>query len=266
MEENYFIERASDVKDLGRRILLALDYKNIKNKTYPSNTILIANEVTPSMIAEVPKGKLKAIITEYGSTYSHAAILAKALSIPFITNIHALPVNFIDNKEIIVDGYIARVYINPNIGLRTAYNRIIKHELKKATELQRIKYLPNETKDGYVLELNANVGLIADLDRALQQGANSVGLYRSEIPFMIRDRFPSEDEQRIIYHQVLSAFPNKAVVIRVLDVGADKTLSYFYAEEQNPALGWRGMRMMLDHSDFIFSTNSSYVKSKFFIS
>ncbi|WP_119344167.1 phosphoenolpyruvate--protein phosphotransferase [Facilibium subflavum] len=249
MDEPYFIERASDMKDLGKRILLALENKSVKKSHYPSDTVLVANEVTASMVAEVPKGRLKAVVTEHGSSYSHAAILAKALNVPFVTNIHALPIEFIDKKDVIIDGYIGRVYVNPNTGLKTAYDRIIKNELQKASQLQKIKYLSNETTDGFKLDLKANVGLIADLDRAVRQGASGVGLYRSEVPFMIRERFPSEDEQRIIYQQVLEAFPNQPAVIRVLDVGADKTLPYFYEEEQNPALGWRGIRMMLDQSD-----------------
>ena len=261
MNEPYFVERASDIRDLGKRILLALENNTIGTNKYPSNTILVASEVTASMIAEVPKGRLRAVITEQGSAYSHAAIIAKALSVPFITNISALPVSFIDGKEIIVDGYIGRIYIHPNAGLRTAYNRIIESEFEKVSALQKIKDLPNETLDGHRLDLNANIGLVADVDRAIAQGATTIGLYRSEVPFMIRDRFPSEDEQRIIYHQVLEAFPHEPIVIRALDVGADKTLPYFYESEQNPALGWRGIRMMLDHSDLFLTQIRAMLKA-----
>ncbi|MBK2124054.1 phosphoenolpyruvate--protein phosphotransferase [Fangia hongkongensis] len=261
MDDPYLTERASDIKDLGKRILLALENKSIKKSLYPQKTILVANEVTASMIAEVPKGKLKAVITEHGSAYSHAAIIAKALSIPFITNINALPVSFIDGKEVIVDAYRSRIYVNPTKGVVQAYDRIIAAESQKTSELQLIKNLPSKTTDDHLLILNANVGLIADLDLAISQGANSIGLYRSEILFMIRDRFPGEEEQRIIYQQVLSSFPNQAVTLRVLDVGADKTLPYFYEEEHNPALGWRGIRMMLDQSDLFLTQVRAMLKA-----
>ncbi len=261
MDEPYFAERASDIRDLGKRILLALEDRTLKKSHYPVDTVLIASEITASMIAEVPKGRLKAIVAEHGSSYSHAAILAKALSIPFVTGIKALPINFIDGKDVIVDAYVGRVYVQPARGLKAAYERLIKHESQKAVELQALKDLPSTTLDGYVVELKANVGLIADLDRALSQGAATIGLYRSEIPFMIRERFPGEDEQRIIYQQILSTFPDKPVVLRLLDVGADKTLPYFYEQEQNPALGWRGIRMMLDQSNLFLMQVKAMLKA-----
>lgn len=263
MDEPYFVERASDIRDLGKRILLALENKILKKGYYPVDTVLIASEITASMIAEVPKGRLKAIISEHGTSYSHAAILAKALSIPFITRIKALPISFIDGKEVIVDAYIGRVYIQPAKGLKTAYGRLIKHEDQKAVELQALKNLSSTTLDGHKITLKANVGLIADLDRAVNQGASGIGLYRSEIPFMIRDSFPSEDEQRIIYQQILSTFPGKPSVLRTLDVGADKTLHYFYEEEQNPALGWRGIRMLLDQSSLFLMQIRAMLKASF---
>ena len=261
MNEPYFAERASDIKDLGKRLLLALEDKTIKKSHYPANTVLIATEVTASMIAEVPKGRLRAVITEHGSAYCHAAIIAKALSIPFMTNIKALPVEFIDGKEVIIDAYADRIYVNPSAALKSAYERIIRHESQKEIEFQTVKGLTSETVDGHHVALKANVGLIADLDRAIKQDATSIGLYRSEIPFMIRDRFPSEEEQRIIYQQILSAFPQQTVVIRLLDVGADKTLPYFYEKEQNPALGWRGIRMMLDQSNLFLMQVRAMLKA-----
>lgn len=261
MDELYFVERASDIRDLGKRILLALENKTLKTNHYSIDTVLIASEVTASMIAEVPKGRLKAIISEHGASCSHAAILAKALSVPFVTGIKALPISFIDGKEVIVDAYVGRIYIQPAKGLKTAYERLIKHENQKAFELQALKDLPSSTLDGHEISLKANVGLIADLDGAVSQCAAGVGLYRSEIPFMIRDRFPSEDEQRIIYQQVLSTFPDRPAVLRTLDVGADKTLPYFYEKEQNPALGWRGIRMLLDQSNLFLMQIRAMLKA-----
>ena len=261
MPEPYLVERASDIKDLGKRILLALESKSLKKNHYAQETILVASEITASMIAEVPKGRLKGVVTEHGSAYSHAAIIAKALSIPFVTGISAFPVSFSDGKEIIVDAYQSRVYINPSEGVKTAYGRIVMLENQKTAELQSVRNLASETTDKYRLNLNINVGLIADLKHAVQQGAHTIGLYRSEIPFLIRDRFPGEDEQRILYQQVLHAFPERPVVLRILDVGADKSLPYFYEKETNPALGWRGIRMMLDQSDLFLTQVRAMLKA-----
>lgn len=261
IDKPYFMERASDIRDLGKRILLALDNNTSSFNKYPTNTILVASEVTASMIAEVPRGKLRGIITEQGSAYSHAAIIAKALSIPFITNITALPVNFVNGKEILVDGYIGRIYIHSNADLINVQTPIIKSELGKMSALKKIKNLPSETLDGYRLDLNANIGLATDLDLAIDQGAKTIGLYRSEVPFMIQDCFPSEEEQTIIYNRILEAFPDQPIIIRTLDIGADKTLPCFYEEEKNPALGWRGIRTMLDQSDLFLTQIRAMLKA-----
>ena len=249
MTDPYLQARASDIKDLSQRILIQLQQSQPVKQNYPSNTILIAHEVTPSMVAEIPKGRLKAIISEKGTETSHASILARALGIPFMINVASLPTHYLEGKLVIVDAYISKLYVNPHQGLLISYQRLIKSEKEKESMLQEITTLPSTTTDQHTIDIQSNVGFIADLDIAIEKGSTGIGLYRTEIPFMIRDKFPSEDEQRIIYSQFLKAFPKNKVTMRTLDVGSDKALPYFSEQEENPALGWRGIRMLLDHTN-----------------
>ncbi|KAF7276034.1 hypothetical protein GWI33_010988, partial [Rhynchophorus ferrugineus] len=159
----------------------------------------------------------------------------------------------LDDAEIIVDAYQGRVFIHPPRRLRTKYKEIKKEEDLIAKDLKQYETKSAITPDGVAIPLYVNTGLMIDVVRGVQRGAKGVGLYRSEIPFMLRERFPGEEEQRAIYRQQLSHFANKPVVMRTLDIGADKDLPYFSIEEENSALGWRGIRFTLDHPE-IFST------------
>lgn len=261
MSNDYLKSRASDIQDIGRRILIHLQKSNPIQESYPSDTILVAYEITPSMLAEVPKGFLKAVISEQGTENSHTAILARAMGVPFIIGFPSLPVSFLEHKQLIVDAHIGRVYANPSKGLVKAYQRLIEQEVQLQEKLQEVRLLPSETIDLHKVQLQANVGLVADLDVAIANGSEGIGLYRSEVPFMIRDNFPSEDEQRIIYSQFLDAFPNHIVTMRTLDVGADKALPYFSEPEANPALGWRGLRMLLDQTDLFLMQIRAMLKA-----
>lgn len=263
MSDEYLKSRASDIEDIGRRILTSIQKSNPTQLTYPSDTVLVAYEITPSMLAEVPKGNLLAVISEEGTQNSHTAILARAMGVPFIIGFPSLPLSFLEHKPIAVDAHIGRIYVNPSKGLVKAYQRLIRQEEKLQEKLQSIKDLPCETKCCHQVQLQANVGLVADLDVALENGAEGIGLYRSEVPFMIRDSFPSEDEQRILYSQFLDAFPSHLVTMRTLDVGADKALPYFTEAEDNPALGWRGLRMLLDQTDLFLIQIRAMLKANF---
>ncbi|MCF6775221.1 phosphoenolpyruvate--protein phosphotransferase [Thiotrichales bacterium 19X7-9] len=261
MSNEYLQSRASDIQDIGRRILTHLQKTNPLQEGYPSDTILVAYEITPSMLAEVPKGFLKAVISQEGTENSHTAILARAMGVPFIIGFPSLPISFLEHKHLVVDAHIGRVYANPSKGLVKAYQRLIEQEEQLQERLQSIRLLPSETADHHKVQLQANVGLVADLDVAIFNGSEGIGLYRSEVPFMIRDNFPSEDEQRIIYSQFLDAFPSHVVTMRTLDVGADKALPYFSEPEANPALGWRGLRMLLDQTDLFLMQVRAMLKA-----
>lgn len=249
MTDEYLRERASDIRDIGRRVLANLQSKDQTKKTFPQDTILVGNEITASQLAEIPQDRLKGVVSMLGSPNSHVAILARALNIPAAMGVKHLPLSVINEKELIVDGYTGRVYVEPNLALKKSYQRLADEEREMQSSLLSLTDLPATTTDDHTIDLRANVGLIADLDPAITVGAQGVGLYRTEVPFMVLERFPSEEEQRILYRQLLSAFADQPVIMRALDAGGDKILPYFHSEEANPYLGWRGIRMLLDHPE-----------------
>ena len=249
MEDAYLRERVEDIRDLGRRVLMYLQQNKQESREFPLRTVLVGEEITASMLAEVPSQNLCGVISVRGSSTSHVAILARALGIPAVMGATDLPVGRIDGAEVITDGYSGRVYLKPPEGLRKEYERLVGEEAALTEELLVLKDLPSETQDGQHIALYVNTGLLADLTPSRHSGAEGVGLYRTEFPFMVRQRFPGEVEQLEIYRQVLEAFAPRPVVLRTLDVGGDKALPYFPIQEDNPFLGWRGIRITLDHPE-----------------
>lgn len=249
MEDAYLRERATDVKDLGLRVLAALDAADTEKRSYPDQTILVGEEITASMIGEVPEHKLVGIISVRGSRSSHMAIIARAMGIPTILGAVDLPFQQLQRQELIVDGYTGKIHTNPSVALKKQYEGIVVEEKALSRHFDTLKNLSCETTDKHRITLWVNTGLISDVIRATERGAEGVGLYRSEISFLMRDRFPSEEEQRLIYREQLEAFAPRPVTMRTLDVGGDKPLPYFPIEEDNPFLGWRGIRICLDHPE-----------------
>lgn len=249
MEDAYLRERATDVKDLGRRVLSYLQEGNHNNTEYPSNTILISEELSAVMLGEVPHDCLAGLVSAQGSSNSHAAILARALGIPTVMGVVDLPWQKISGKTLIVDGNLGLVYSSPSRELLDHYQAVVEEEQEFSEGLETISDLPCVTPDDYRIPLWVNTGLMTDTVRSLDRGAEGVGLYRTEVPFMIRERFPSETEQEKIYRHQLEAFAPRPVTMRTLDIGGDKSLSYFPIEEDNPFLGWRGIRVTLDHPE-----------------
>ena len=261
MEDDYLRERVSDLKDLGRRILAALQEGDTSHKEITSESILIGEEISTAALVELPVDKIAAIVTSEGAANSHMVIVARALGIPTVVGVTELPVNNLDDVEMIVDAYQGRVFVNPPRRLRTRYKEIQKEEEQIAKDLKQYETKDSITPDGVTVKLYVNTGLMIDVVRGVQRGAKGVGLYRSEIPFMLRDRFPGEEEQRAIYRQQLSHFANKPVIMRTLDIGADKDLPYFQIEEENSALGWRGIRFTLDHPEIFSSQIRAMLKA-----
>lgn len=253
LDNEYMRERAEDIKDLGRRVLGCLQKNDRTLPQYAERTILVGETLTPTDLAEVPEGCLAGIISSKGSGNSHVAILARAMKVPTVMGLDDAPFFELQDKEIIVDGYYGQVYLTPSPNLRAEFERLIVEEQKLDAELEEIRDLPAITKDGQRIGLMVNTGLGADISISLAAGAEGVGLYRTEIPFMMRDRFPSGEEQRIIYRQLLASFAPRPVIIRTLDVGGDKPLPYFPIKEDNPFLGWRGIRITLDHPEIFLS-------------
>ncbi|MCU9948062.1 MULTISPECIES: phosphoenolpyruvate--protein phosphotransferase [unclassified Pseudomonas] len=249
MDDAYLRERASDVKDLGRRLLAYLQEERKQNLVYQDNTILVSEELSPAMLGEVPEGKLVGLISVLGSGNSHVAILARAMGVPTVMGVVDLPYSKVDGIELIVDGYHGEVFTNPSAELRKQYSEVVEEERQLVKGLDALRSLPCETLDGHRMPLWVNTGLLADVTRAQERGAEGVGLYRTEVPFMINERFPSEKEQLAIYREQLAAFHPLPVTMRTLDIGGDKALSYFPIKESNPFLGWRGIRVTLDHPE-----------------
>ncbi|MEM1244228.1 MAG: phosphoenolpyruvate--protein phosphotransferase [Pseudomonadota bacterium] len=251
MEDSYLRERADDIKDLGLRILAQLQESQDEMIDYPPNTILLGENIPPAILAEVPEGRLKGIVSVRGSANSHVAILARALGVPAVMGVDGLvaaAANY-QNVDVIVDGYYGQVYIEPSKNLRHEFTILAQEEQELDTNLAELRGEPATTPDGHTVPLFVNSGLAADAGLSLSVGAEGVGLYRTEVPFLVRDRFPTEEEQRKIYRQLLNAFSPRPVIMRTLDVGGDKELPYFPVVEENPFLGWRGIRLTLDHPD-----------------
>lgn len=253
LDNEYMRERVEDIKDLGRRVLTYVQKSERTIPQYAERTILIGEKLTATNLAEVPEGCLAGVISATGSSNSHVAILARAMKVPTVMGVGEAPIYEIKDKEIIVDGYYGQIYVSPTPSLREEFSRLMEEERKLDDTLDTIRDQPAVTKDGHRISLLVNMGLGADIGVSLAAGADGVGLYRTEIPFMIRDRFPSGEEQRIIYRQLLSSFAPRPVIMRTLDIGGDKPLPYFPIKEENPFLGWRGIRVTLDHPEIFLS-------------
>lgn len=249
MEDEYLQERASDFRDLGRRVLAELQRSQREEIDYPKSTILVGEELSASVLAEVPEGQLAGIISVKGNSNSHVAILARALGVPTVMGVRGLKVEALVDKSLIIDGFLGQVYASPSKAIVTEFKKIAQEELALNKSLVSLRDKAAETTDNYRVSLQVNIGLTMDAGLSMSVGAEGVGLYRSEVPFMSRDRFPAEDEQYIIYKQILKAFEPRIVTMRTLDIGGDKALPYFPVEEENPYLGWRGIRVTLDHPD-----------------
>ncbi|MCP4981339.1 MAG: phosphoenolpyruvate--protein phosphotransferase [Gammaproteobacteria bacterium] len=253
MEDRYLAERANDIRDLGLRVLRKLMLEQSVYLDFPDQTILVGDEVTATDLADVPIDCLSGIVSAHGSSSSHVAILAHALGIPAVMGVPNLPVKQLDGVDLVIDGYNGSAFINPSKSILDEYRQYLREEAAIEKDLLGIKNQAAVTSDGLQVSLLVNSGLMSDFTPSLRSGAEGVGLYRTEIPFQIRDRFPSEEEQFLIYKDVLETFKGMPVVLRTLDVGGDKPLSYFPIAEANPFLGWRGVRITLDHPE-IFVT------------
>ncbi len=261
MDNPYLKERTVDIKDLGVRLLEYLQQANREPVIYPENVILVGNELTASVLAEVPRHKLAGLVSLKGSSNSHVAILARSMGIPTVMGAVDIPFTQIEGSELIVDGYAGLVYFNPSLELLGSYQEIVEEERLVSRGLEALKDLTCETLDGHKVALWVNTGLASDVMRSIDRGAEGVGLYRTEVPFLMRDRFPSEEEQRTIYKMHLEAFAPNPVTMRTLDIGGDKSLPYFLIEEDNPFLGWRGIRVTLDHPEIFLPQVRAMMKA-----
>ncbi|WP_440997772.1 phosphoenolpyruvate--protein phosphotransferase [Arhodomonas sp. SL1] len=253
MEDGYLRERASDVRDIGRRLIARLGAMEGGNRPLPKRVVLVGHEVNASQLAEIPRERLVGVVSATGSANSHVAILARALGVPAVMGVSDLRPSVIDGRDLIVDGYRGRLYVQPTRAVLREYRRLQREERQLGEDLKALQALPAESPDGVRIHLYINTGLISDIASSREVGCDGVGLHRTEFPFMVRDRFPGEQEQARLYREVLSAFAPLPVTLRTLDIGGDKMLPYFRIDDDNPFLGWRGVRVTLDHPE-IFLT------------
>ncbi len=268
MDDVYLRERALDIKDIGLRLLVHLQsrktsYQQVTGQV-SEQVVLVGEEITVSQFSEVPVKNLVAIISAKGSASSHVAIIARALGIPSIMGVDDLPVNHIQAQQIIVDGNSGQLIVNPSEVVLEEYQRLIHEEKLLDSRLEKLIDKPSETIDGMHVPLYVNTGLLQDISPSLQCGAEGVGLYRTEIPFLMSKGFPGEDRQANIYRYVLQSFSPLPVTFRTLDIGGDKALPYFPVVEANPFLGWRGIRIMLDHPEIFLTQIRAILKANIY--
>lgn len=261
IEHSYLKERAVDIKDLGTRVLAYLQAADKEVRTFPEQTILVGEELTASSLGEIPRQCLAGLISVRGSGNSHVAILARAMGVPTVMGAVDLPFTRLQDRELIIDGYNGTVHLNPPPEVKQRFQQVLDEDQALSRDLESLRDEPCVTLDGKRMPLWVNTGLIEDVGRSLEQGAEGVGLYRTEIPFLMRERFPSEEEQRQIYRNQLEAFAPKPVTMRTLDIGGDKALPYFPIEEDNPFLGWRGIRVTLDHPEIFLAQIRAMLKA-----
>jgi phosphotransferase system enzyme I (PtsP) len=249
MNDEYIRERSTDIKDLGHRVLNHLLQNEVSLKKMPDKAILFAEEVTASMLAEIPRQKLQGVVSVKGSNNSHAAIMARAMGIPAVMGLDDIPLLQLESERIIVDGYTGYLLIAPPQDVIDEYQSLFDEERELEKELLQQDHLPGVTIDGVPVSLMLNAGLGTAYEFVQSSANDGIGLYRTEYLFMIKQTFPSELEQLDLYREVLSKQQDQPVVMRTLDIGGDKALPYFPINEDNPFLGWRGIRLTLDHPE-----------------
>lgn len=250
MEDEYMRERAADIKDVAKRLMNNLAGIEDSFDIAETNTIVIAHDLTPSDTAQLDKEKVIAFLTNIGGRTSHSAIMARTLEIPAVVGLHDITETVQNGDILIVDGIEGRVIIDPDhetvtkyVALQEAYNQE-KEELKKLVDVKA------KTKSGKRIEVAGNIGKPEDVHKVLENGADGIGLFRTEFLYMDRDDMPTEEEQFESYKYVLEKMEGKPVVIRTLDIGGDKQLPYLaMPNEMNPFLGYRAIRLCLDRTD-----------------
>ena len=261
IDDDYLRERATDIKDLCSRVLFYLQNKQQKTMDYPKHCILVCEELSAAMLAEVPKEKLAGILSAKGSGHSHVAILARGMGIPAVMGAIDIPLSEFNGKQLVIDGYNGKVYSNPSVELLARFQEMVNEQAQLSEELEAIKDLPAETLDKHRIGLWVNIGMVTDSATAKERGAEGIGLFRTEVPFLLKDRFPTEREQTEIYRPQLDAFHPNTVTMRTLDIGGDKALPYFKISEENPFLGWRGIRVSMDHPEIFISQVRAMMKA-----
>ncbi|MGK4444841.1 phosphoenolpyruvate--protein phosphotransferase [Yersinia enterocolitica] len=248
LQDTYMRERASDLRALGLRLLFHLDDSTSGASQWPERFVLVADELTATLLAEVPQDRLAGVVVRDGAANSHAAILVRAMGIPTVMGADIQPA-LLNQRLLIIDGYRGEVLVDPEPVLIKEYQRLVTEEIELSKLAEDDVERPAALKSGERIQVMLNAGLSPEHEKLLGGRVDGVGLYRTEIPFMLQSGFPSEEEQVAQYQGMLQLYPNKSVTLRTLDIGADKQLPYMPISEENPCLGWRGIRITLDQPE-----------------
>lgn len=254
MEDSYMKQRASDVRDISERIINSLKGTEENIKTDGNPVILVAEDLTPSEISSLDRGSVKGIILSKGSDCSHAAIISKVLKIPMIVNLNdELSLEY-DGKKVIIDSFSGDVYIEPDEKTEKLMATKKEEADKRSLLLKYFKGKDNITLDGKRIDIYANLNNPYEIESVLENDAGGIGLFRSEFLYLNRDSFPTEDEQFEVYKEIVQKMDKKRVIIRTADIGSDKKVDYMgLSKEENPALGYRGIRICLDNPDMFLT-------------
>lgn len=255
MDDDYMRERAADVKDISERVLSILNGGQKGKVVTDEPVIIVADDLDPSETVQLEKDMVLSFVTVHGSVNSHTAILARTMAIPALIGTEELPLDdTVDGKLAVVDGLNGKIYVEPDAQTLEEMKKRRQAELEKKELLQLLKGKENVTLDGKKIMLYANIGNIKDLATVIQNDAGGIGLFRSEFIYLEKERYPTEEEQFSIYKTAVETMAGKRVIIRTLDIGADKQCEYFKMDkEENPALGYRAIRICLTHPE-IFKT------------
>ncbi|MGP1956196.1 MAG: phosphoenolpyruvate-protein phosphotransferase PtsI [Arsenophonus sp. NC-PE1-MAG3] len=266
LNDEYLKERAADVRDIGKRLLKnILRMSIIDLASITEEVILVAVDLTPSETAQLNLKKVLGFITDKGGRTSHTSIMARSLEIPAIISANNATKNIQSNDYIVLDAINNHIYQNPANSEIEKLKQIRKEYLRKKNELTKLKDLPAITLDGHQVEVCANIATVRDLESAERNGAEGVGLYRTEFLFMDRNNLPSEEEQFEAYKAVAEAMEPQAIIIRTMDIGGDKNLPYMnLPKEENPFLGWRAIRISLYRKEILHAQLRAILRASAF--
>ena len=254
MDDDYMKERAADVKDISERLVTVLSGNNGSGNDFSEPVIILADDLAPSETVQLDKDKVLAFVTRQGSSNSHTAILARTMNIPALIGVDVDVDTKYNGVKAVVDGFTGEFIIEPDAQTEQKKEERRQEELEKKALLQQMKGQENVTLDGQKINLYANIGNVEDVASVLQNDAGGIGLFRSEFLYLESNDYPTEEEQFAKYRQVVETMHGKKVIIRTLDIGADKQVDYFNMDkEENPALGYRAIRICLDRKE-IFRT------------
>ncbi|GLR10564.1 phosphoenolpyruvate--protein phosphotransferase [Mixta theicola] len=266
LDDEYLKERAADVRDIGKRLLQnILGLHIVDLSAIKDEVILVAKDLTPSETAQLNLKKVLGFITDLGGRTSHTSIMARSLELPAIVGSGDVTSRVKNDDYVILDGVNNKVYVNPTAEVIEELKAVQHQYLSEKNELAKLKDLPAITLDGHQVEVGANIGTVRDIPGAERNGAECVGLYRTEFLFMDRDALPTEDEQFQAYKAVAEAMGSQAVIVRTMDIGGDKDLPYMnLPKEENPFLGWRAIRIAMDRKEILHAQLRAILRASAF--